>query len=92
MNTTPFDHGFKHGSFNTYVGYEMLGYNRAMIEVLNYLHKTTDFKPENRYIDAVPLLEQISATLGEITAIYEASRLQDISAVNILSGTKPDEQ
>lgn len=90
--TETFNHGFtaERMKLSTFYGYEVLGFNRAMIEVLNYLHKTTEYKPEKRFIDSVPLIEKVSATLKELTAIYEKSKEVDSEKVNILSGTKTE--
>lgn len=89
-----FYHGFtaERMKLSTFYGYEVLGYNRAMIEILNYLHKTTEYKPEKRFIDSVPLIQKVSATLKELTAIYTDSQKEDKDKVNILSGTKTDQK
>lgn len=74
--TETFFHGFtpERMKLSVAYGHEVLGYNRALIEVLNYLQKTTEYKPEKRFIDSVPLIEKLAATLKELTAIYEKSK------------------
>lgn len=42
-----------------------------LTELLNYLKEVTEFKPEKRYIDAVPLPENIQASGEEITRLLK---------------------
>lgn len=60
---TPFTHEFGEGEEKVYT---MNGYIQALNQVLKYIEETTEWKPENRYIDSVPLAEKIQATCKEL--------------------------
>jgi len=87
---TPFEHGYNADSMKAPFGLEVIGYNKAMMQVLDYLKETTEFKPEKRYIDAVPLIEKIGATAEGLSKLYAA--IEDEKKVNILSGTNHQNQ
>lgn len=42
------------------------GYQKCLQDIALYLERTTEFKPEKRYIDAIPINEAIAYTLGDI--------------------------
>ena len=48
---------------------EIYGYLKALNDLSHYLQLTTEFKPENRYIDAVPILEAIKEASAKITVL-----------------------
>jgi len=48
---------------------EIYGYLKALNDLSQYLQTTTGFKPENRYIDAVPILEGIKEASAKITGL-----------------------
>lgn len=80
MNTKPFDHGFTPDSLKNPQGYEVIGYNKAMGQVLDYLKEVTNFKPNNRYVDSVPLIEKIGATFIELAKLHKDIN-EDVKAV-----------
>jgi SMC interacting uncharacterized protein involved in chromosome segregation len=75
---------------------EMKGYSDAISQLLNYIANETKWKPENRFIDSVPLLNEISAITDELTRNYkqlqrELTRYKEgISAVDIAEQKYPD--
>lgn len=71
MNTKPFDHGFTPDSLKNPQGYEVIGYNKAMGQILDYLKQVTQFKPVNRFIDSVPLIEKIGATFVDLSKLHK---------------------
>lgn len=84
----PFNHGFTPDSLKSPSGFEVIGYNKAMGQVLDYLKEVTQFKPSNRLIDSVPLIEKIGITFTELSKLHKD--IEDAARVAILSGTKPD--
>lgn len=85
----PFNHGFTPDSLKNPQGFEVIGYNKAMGQVLEYLKEVTQFKPANRLIDSVPLIEKIGATFVELSKLHKD--LEDEVATTILSATKSDQ-
>lgn len=53
---------------------EMAGYSKALQDLNIYLQVITEYKPEKRFIDAVPLLDGISLASGKINALLEESK------------------
>jgi len=56
----------------------ILGYQRALLHLLNHIGLMTEFKPENRQIDAVELIDTMQATADELQLILNNS-LADIT-------------
>ena len=50
------------------------GYTKAMQHLYMQLAEMTKFKPENRYIDAVVLLDMIAATNDELNVLMTAEQ------------------
>lgn len=73
MNTQAFEHNFKtaYGSIDVAA---MHGYRSALTHVLNYLAEVTEWNPNKRFIDAVPLLEKIEATANELTKLLQEEK------------------
>lgn len=63
---------------------ELLGYSAAMNGLLIYLQETTQYDPNKRQIDSVPLLDLLQNSLGEISRLLGESRkeTENIPAVN----------
>lgn len=60
--TNPFEEVDLHG---------ILGYQKALTAVFNHLAKVTQFKPENRYVDAVEIIDRITATTDQLAPILQ---------------------
>lgn len=58
--------------------HEMAGYIQAMNEILKYLQDVTEWKPENRYIDSVPLGEKISATCKALQPLLSEELIKNL--------------
>lgn len=73
----PFEHGFTDKEIDIN---GIRGFGKCLSELYKYLAQKTEFNPEKRMIDAVDLLEKISATSDELTALYnkEQTRLNSI--------------
>ena len=75
---------------------EMKGFSDALSQLLNYIINETQWKPENRFIDSVRLLNKISATTDELTRNYEQQqkeltmKKENLSAVYIAEQKYPD--
>ena len=75
---------------------EIKGFMDALNQLLNYIANETQWKPENRFIDSVPLLNKISATTDELTRNYEQQqkeltmKKENLSAVYIAEQKYPD--
>ncbi len=50
---------------------EIRGFTKCMDVVLKYIEEVTQFKPEKRMIDAVPLLDKITATNKELSELLK---------------------
>ena len=75
---------------------EIKGFMDAFNQLLNYIANETQWKPENRFIDSVPLLNKISATTDELTKIMKEKQRdlteykENLSAVYIAEQKYPD--
>jgi len=75
---------------------EMKGFSDALSQLLNYIINETQWKPENRFIDSVRLLNKISATTDELTKIMKEKQREltkekeNLSAVYIAEQKYPD--
>lgn len=58
---------FNHGLTDNDSIKEVAAYTKALNNVLDYLTHVTKSRPENRFIDAVPLIEKISDTAREVS-------------------------
>lgn len=56
---------FKHGFKPTDIE-EIHGFTKCLNELVDHIKAATGFKPENRYIDSVAILDRISDTLEEL--------------------------
>jgi hypothetical protein len=45
------------------------GYLKGLLQVVDYINETTKGNPDNRFIDAVPLLDKIKATCDELNEL-----------------------
>lgn len=70
-----FKHGFTEPITALQVN-EMAGYMSALRGLYNQLAEMTEFKPEKRMVDAVILLDMISATSDELTPLMESFNLR----------------
>lgn len=69
MNTSKsFPHGYTN-HFNSINVEGIGGYTKAMQHLYSYIAEVTKMRPENRYIDAVPLLDIISSTSKELSEL-----------------------
>lgn len=50
---------------------EIRGYNKCMQDVIDYLKEVTEFNPEKRMIDSVPLLDLIEESAKELAVILK---------------------
>jgi hypothetical protein len=71
MKTT-FDHNFKATGIIDVDGIN--GYTQALKAVYKHIAEVTAFKPENRYIDAVPLLDKIEGTMYELKLLLKQAQ------------------
>lgn len=86
----PFNHGFTNPLSDKTMA-EMIGYSKAMRNLYDHLESVTGFKPENRMIDSVILLDKITASVNSIQEVIDKEQdAVDNMATTILSGTKPD--
>ena len=65
METKTFKHSYK----GTTDVQGITGFQNAIREVFNYLAEVTQFNPEKRFIDAVPLLDLIGNTNAELAQV-----------------------
>ncbi len=66
----PFEHKFKN-AFGIIDTQGIGGYLQALQALYNHIAEATEFKPEKRYIDAVDLLDRISATNADLKPLME---------------------
>ena len=75
---------------------EIKGFMDAFNQLLNYIANETQWKPENRFIDSVPLLNKISATTDELTRIMKDKQdalnecKKNLSVVEIVEQKYPE--
>lgn len=75
MNTKPFDiPALNPNPFNIVNMDRLLGAEDMLTALLKFLHEETQYKPENRYIDSVKLLDKITATTSAIEPVLERER------------------
>lgn len=53
---------------------QVLGYSKCLGNLYSYIAAKTAFNPEKRMIDAVDLLDTITATNDEITELMKAAK------------------
>ncbi len=70
-----FNHSYKQPLSNDEIR-EVIGYQKALAALYKQLEEMTKLKPENRYIDAVILLEMISDTNMQLSMIFEAKQVE----------------
>lgn len=88
MENKPFDHGYQNPISEKSMS-EILGYIKCLRDLYNHVKDETQFNPDKRFIDSVTILDKITATSGELEAIFEKERtLLDEMATKILSATK----
>jgi hypothetical protein len=74
MKRNPFSHPFK-PNFLGIVNIEALnGYITALNEIQKHIAEVTGHDPDKRYIDAVEILERITATINELQPILEKEK------------------
>lgn len=81
----PFDINIKNPSGDNDIN-RIFGYQEAINAFYRYIAEQTEFNPEKRYIDAVLLLDKISATnakLGQLLKEAEVELKQDISELEL---------
>ena len=61
------------------------GYLQALTAVYNQVKELTEFKPEKRMIDAVEILDKITATTKELEKLLEEAREEDRAMLSELS-------
>jgi len=66
----PFEHKFKN-AFGIIDTQGISGYLQALKALYNHIAEVTEMNPEKRYIDAVDLLDRISATNAELKSLME---------------------
>lgn len=72
--TQPLNHPFK-ANFLGIVNIEAInGYVACLTALLDYLKEKTEFNPDKRFIDAVDLLDKITATNDELRPIIEKEK------------------
>ena len=75
---------------------EIKGFMDAINQLLNHIANETQWKPENRFIDSVPLLNKISVTVDKLTRIMKDKQdalnecKKNLSAVEIAEEKYPD--
>ena len=75
---------------------EIKGFMDALNQLLNYIANETKWKPENRFIDSVTLLNKISATVDKLNRIMKDKQdalnecKKNLSAVEIAEEKYPD--
>jgi DNA-directed RNA polymerase subunit F len=67
---TVFPHGFEE-RFGSIPVDEILGYQKCLRNLYEYIAEVTEMKPEKRMIDAVPLLDLIPATTAELKPLLD---------------------
>lgn len=76
---TPFDHPFNTPEIDIKT---MNGYLSCLVALQRYIEKATEFNPGKRYIDAIDILNKITATNNEL------QRLTAIALRQILTDPK----
>lgn len=69
----PFPHPYNNGRPNIQ---EMNGYTKCLMDLMNYIQGVTEDNPEKRMIDSVQILEKITETCKEFSAIFEKEKAQ----------------
>lgn len=80
----PFNHNFIYSAGVINIA-GINGYTKALSEIQRHIAEVTKWKPENRLIDSVALLERITATLEALTPLmnHAANELQESLPNNI---------
>lgn len=67
------------------------GYTQALNAIYKHIAEVTAFKPENRYIDAVPILDKIEGTMDELKLLLKQAQ-DDLKndLLTILTDTEKD--
>lgn len=67
-NLKPFTHGILNADTEINVAI-IAGYQTALNNVMQHISAVTNNAPENRYIDSVAILDRITLTFNELSAI-----------------------
>lgn len=69
--STPFKHNL---TSDNLAG--LYGYGDCLKGLLQYIHETTGFNPEKRYIDSVDLLDKIAASSADVSRLLKEAEVK----------------